>query len=111
MELERRRASRHVFTARAEIMDEKENVRATSKVSDLSLNGCYVEITNPFPEGTNVMIEMYTETEFLESQATVAYLEPGVGMGLTFNGMQPYFTRVLNKWLSTAPERRAARTA
>ena len=56
---------------------------------------------NPFPQGTGVLIKIHFETEFLELHATVAYLEPKLGMGLTFNDM-PYFTGILTKWLAKA---------
>src|SRR5580704_11821053 len=106
MRAERRRAPRYPFIAMAEITDEMENARTSSQVSDLSQHGCYVEMMNPFPHGTNVLIEIYTETEFLEAHATVAYLEPKEGMGLTFSEMPPYFASVLNKWLKQANERK-----
>lgn len=107
MRTERRRSPRYPFIASAEITDEQENIRTTSRVSDLSKHGCYVEMPNPFPQGTNVLIEIYTEAEFLEAHATVAYLEPKEGMGLTFAEMPPYFASVLNKWLKQANGRRA----
>ncbi len=74
----------------------------TTRVSDLSLNGCYVDMMNPLPQGTNVLMEIYTETEFLETRATVVYLEAKQGMGLTFTEMSPWFASVLNKWLEQA---------
>jgi hypothetical protein len=37
---------------------------------------------DPFPQGTNVMIEISNETESLETHATVAHVEPKRGMGL-----------------------------
>jgi len=86
----------------AEIVDEKEQARTASRVSELSLHGCYMEMPNPFPQGTNVLIEIYTETEFLEAHATVAYLEPKQGMGLTFSEMPAHFASVLKKWLVRA---------
>jgi hypothetical protein len=92
----------------AEVVDEKENVRTSSRISDLSLHGCYVEMTNPFPEGTNVMIEIYTETESLETQATVAFIETQQGMGLTFREMPEYFANVLKRWLAQAKGNRPA---
>lgn len=108
MTLERRRSPRYPFAATAEIYDEKENARTSSQVSDLSLRGCYVEVMNPFPPGTNVLVEIYTETEFMEAQATVAFLKPKAGMGLTFNEIQPCFTTVLNKWLGKAATRKTS---
>jgi hypothetical protein len=102
MRIERRRAARHPFTATAEIVDEKESVRTTSRVSDLSLHGCYVEMVNPFVQGTNVLMEIFTENEFLETHATVVYFEPKQGMGLTFTEMPACFASVLSKWLKQA---------
>jgi hypothetical protein len=102
MRVERRREPRYPFIARAEIVDEKENARTSSRVSDLSRHGCYVEMMNPFPQGTTVLIEIYTEEEFLEAHGTVAFFEPKQGMGLTFDEMPPYFAGVLEKWLEQA---------
>ena len=107
MRLERRREPRYPFVATAEIVDERENVRTSSKVYDLSLHGCYVEMVNPFPQGTNVLMEIYTETEFLETHATVVFLEPREGMGVTFNDMPACFATVLNKWLQNASRPKA----
>lgn len=100
MPVERRRSTRVAFAASAEIIDDAENTRSASQVSDLSLNGCFVQLPNPFPEGTPVTIEIYKDEEFLETPATVAYFMPKRGMGLTFNGMEPQFASLLKKWLA-----------
>jgi PilZ domain len=104
MKTEHRLTPRYPFSAMAEIVDEAENARTSSRVSDLSLNGCYVEMNNPFPEGTNVMIEISTETESLETHAIVAHIEPKRGMGLTFGEMPKSLANVLNRWLVQARE-------
>jgi hypothetical protein len=100
LSLERRRTPRIPFVASAEIIDEAENTRTASQLSDLSLHGCFVQLPNPFPEGTPVTIEIYKDEDFIETPATVAYFQPKRGMGLTFNGMEPQFASVLKKWLS-----------
>jgi hypothetical protein len=100
--MERRRTPRYRFAATAEITDERANARSSSRVSDLSLHGCYLELADPFPQGTPVLIEITTETEFLEAHATVAYRELNQGMGVTFDAIQPYFAMVLNRWLERA---------
>jgi hypothetical protein len=104
MKTERRHTPRYPFSALAEIVDEAENARTSSRVSDLSLHGCYVEMNNPFPEGTNVMIEISTETESLETRAIVAHIEPKRGMGLTFGEMPKSLANVLDRWLVQARE-------
>ena len=100
MSLERCRTPRIPFVATAEIIDEAENTRSTSQLSDLSLYGCFVQLPNPFPEGTLVTIEIYKDEDFVETPATVAYRMPKRGMGLSFTGMEPQFASVLKKWLS-----------
>ena len=102
MRTERRREPRYPFMAMAEVVDERENARTSSRISDLSKHGCYVEMMNPFPQGTTVLIEIYTEEEFLEAHGTVAFFEPKQGMGLTFDEMPPYFAGILEKWLEQA---------
>ena len=100
MSVERRRSPRIPFAASAEIIDEAENTRSASQVSDLSLHGCFVQLPNPFPEGTPVTIEIYKDEDFVETPATVAYFMPKRGMGLTFTGMEPQFASIIKKWLA-----------
>ncbi len=100
--MERRRTPRYPFAATAEITDERSNARSASRVSDLSLHGCYLELAEPFPQGTPLLVEIATETEFLEAHATVVYREPNQGMGVMFEELPPYFALVLNKWLEGA---------
>jgi len=100
LSLERRCTPRIPFVATAEIIDEAENTRSTSQLSDLSLHGCFVQLPNPLPEGTPVTIEIYKDEDFVETSATFAFLMPKRGMGLSFTGMEPQFACVLKKWLS-----------
>ena len=102
MRLERRRTPRFAFSASAEITDERENARTSSRVCDLSMQGCYLEMTNPFPEGTPITVEIYKDSEFLEAHAVVAFREPSEGMGITFDELQPYFAGVLANWIKIA---------
>ena len=109
MSVERRRSTRIPFAASAEIIDEAENTRSASQVSDLSLHGCFVQLPNPFPEGTAVTIEIYKDEDFVETPATVVYFLAKRGMGLTFTDMEPQFASILKKWL--AQSKTAARMA
>jgi len=108
MYVEKRREPRYRFVAMAEIVSERENARVTSRTSDISLHGCYVEMNEPFSQGTTVRIELYTETDSVEAQATVAFFEPHTGMGLMFREMPEHYTNVLKRWLAQAKGRKAA---
>jgi PilZ domain len=101
MPVERRRSARVPFVASAEIIDDEENTRSSSQVSDLSLHGCCVKTPNPFPIGTSVTVEIYHDADFLEAPATVAYFTPQKAMGLSFTSIEPQFAAILKKWLAT----------
>src|ERR1051325_11972607 len=49
---ERRRGPRYPFIASAELIEQKADVRIASRISELSQNGCYLDMMNPFPQGT-----------------------------------------------------------
>jgi hypothetical protein len=76
--------------------------KRTARVKELSLNGCYVDMENPYPMGTSLAIKLFTETEFFEAQASVLYCQPDLGMGLMFRETKPYYLMVLRKWLLAA---------
>jgi hypothetical protein len=71
-------------------------------VTELSLNGCYVKTESPYPKGTSLGVKVFTETEFFEGQASVAYAQPNQGMGLMFKETKPFYLMVLRKWLLSA---------
>jgi PilZ domain-containing protein len=99
---ERRREPRFPFIAAAHVQDEANGSRLPSRISDLSLHGCYVDIINPFPNGTSVQIKIFTETHEFEAPATVVYNHPHLGMGLLFRQVNAESMAVLNSWLPEA---------
>ncbi len=102
MEPERRRTPRYPFAASAEVVDTSSGTKSTWKVSELSVNGCYVETPNVLEKGSGVLLKIYREPHYFEAPATVMYAKPGQGMGLTFHDVKPFFASVLQKWLLAA---------
>jgi hypothetical protein len=100
--IERRKTPRYPFKAFAELRKEGVTEAVTTKISELSLHGCYIEKTNPFPVGLTFHIKIFTDREFFESSATVVYSQPELGMGVTFYDIRPAYVRVLRKWLLDA---------
>jgi hypothetical protein len=99
---ERRREPRIPFIASAQVQDESSGSRLPSRISDISLHGCYVDIIHPFPDGTSVQIKIFTETHEFEAPATVVYNHPHLGMGLLFRQVNPESMAVLSSWLPEA---------
>ena len=64
---ERRRTPRYTFIATAELINEKERTKTETRVSELSLHGCYFDTVNPLPDGTPIHVKIYFENEFFEA--------------------------------------------
>jgi hypothetical protein len=103
MERERRRTPRYMFFASAELLEERSEVRIATRVSELSRNGCYLDMMNPFPTHAVVRVKIWTgETAMIESKASVVYSQPNRGAGLAFVDLDPRHLAVLEKWLAKA---------
>jgi len=99
MQQERRRTPRYPFLASIEMREGTSPDKRTEKVKELGLNGCFVEMAQPYAVGTVLGVKVFTETEFFEGQASVIYSHPNHGMGLMFRETKPYYLMVLRKWL------------
>ena len=76
MQDKRRRASRHFFTAEAELIEPQTEVRATTRVRDLSLYGCYLDMMNPDPADTLLKLRIRARGEVFESNSRIVYAIP-----------------------------------
>jgi hypothetical protein len=98
-EQDRRSNLRVPFVAYAEIIEDGSSVSIPVRISDISNEGCYVDMRAPLPEGALVRIKVVTATDALEAEAAVAYSDPHLGMGLVFRNVSPRDRTVLQKWL------------
>ena len=103
MKREQRRTPRYTFIASAELIEQKTDVRIATRVSELSLHGCYLDMMNPFPMHTVVRVKIWTEENVLiETKACVIYSQPNRGAGLAFVDLDPRYAPLLEKWLAKA---------
>lgn len=102
MERERRRTPRYIFIASAELYEERTDVRVASRVSELSLHGCYLDMMNPFPTGTLVLLKIFAGEMTFQSKAKIIYATPNVGAGVVFLEVEPKYGYILNQWLEEA---------
>jgi hypothetical protein len=96
---DKRRTPRYPFIATAELIEEQADVRIASRVSELSLHGCYLDMMNPFPEGTRVKLKVYSGNLYFESKAQVIYVQMNIGAGVRFDHILPEHQKVLDQWL------------
>jgi hypothetical protein len=99
---EQRRTPRYTFIASAELIEQKTDVRIATRVSELSLNGCYLDMMNPFPQGTLVLVKIFAGEDHFYAKAKIIYVQPNLGCGLSFTEVEPQPLGVLGRWLETA---------
>jgi hypothetical protein len=75
------------------------SAEVTERTSELGLGGCYVDVLNPFPQGTAVELRILRDQGVFETQAKVVYCDPRFGMGLAFSEMTPNQRGLLEGWL------------
>ena len=106
MNQERRRTPRYPFVAVAELIDAKSQTQLSTRVTELSLHGCYFDTINPFPSGALILVKIVSDLVFFEAAGLVVYSRPNLGMGVTFQKVHPYFLAVLQGWLLQAEKAR-----
>jgi len=79
-------------------------VRIASRVSELSLNGCYLDMMNPFPKGTLVLVKIAAGDEFFQAKSKVVYAQHNMGAGVGFLEVEPDSQAVLERWLDGAEQ-------
>lgn len=103
MERERRRTPRYIFFAAAELLEEKSDVRVASRLSELSLHGCYLDMMNPFPKDTPILLKIWTEENTVfQSKGSIIYAQPNMGAGVRFIDTDEKNLAVLQHWLEEA---------
>ena len=96
---DRRRSPRYSLTAPAEVTELRTKATIGGRCTDLSSGGCYVDTLSPFPQGTEVRIRIVQEPRSFLCEATVAFGQMGMGMGLAFTTIMPSELRKLTEWL------------
>src|SRR5579859_2040168 len=99
---ERRRTPRYTFIASAELIEETSDVRIATRVSELSLNGCYLDMMNPFPVGTLVLVKISAGEAFFQAKSKIVYAQTNMGAGVTFLEIEATYQPVLERWLDEA---------
>jgi len=102
MERERRRSARRIFIASAELYEEKSDVRVASRVSELSLHGCYLDMMNPFPPGTIILLKIFCGEMTFQCKARVIYSTSNMGAGVSFLDLEPKYEYMVKRWMEEA---------
>ncbi len=99
---ERRRGPRYPFIASAELIEQRADVRIASRVSELSMNGCYLDMMNPFPQGTLVLVKISAGQDFFQAKGKIVYSQMNMGAGVGFLEFDQASRIVLERWMDEA---------
>jgi hypothetical protein len=107
-EQQRRRNRRYTFIATAELFEPATQMRIATRATELSMQGCYLDMMNPFPQDTTALVKITAGDKAFEAKARVVYAHSNLGVGLVFVDPDPKNMEVLKLWIDEAkkdPER------
>ena len=100
---DRRGAPRFPVILVAEVTELGSLTLLTARTSDISRTGCYIDTLNPMPVGTLARVRLRHGEEFFAANARVAYVCPGLGMGMAFDkNVAAEQLAILDRWLAGA---------
>jgi c-di-GMP-binding flagellar brake protein YcgR len=76
------------------------------QLTDLSLGGCYLEISSPFPASSRVTLSMRAGAVEVRVQGVVRVMHPDKGMGVEFTQTTPEHRASVEKFLGVLTENR-----
>ena len=100
MDSERRRAPRYPFIAEAEVTEIASCTKLSARTSDVSIGGCFLDMLNPSPEGTEIRVGISHASATFTAVGRVVFVFPNMGMGVVFTGVEDNQLTVLQEWLS-----------
>jgi PilZ domain len=93
-----RRSPRFPFIASAQVVETRTEARLQARTSDLSREGCYLDMLNPLPTGTRLKINVTHQNRQLDAVGLVVHSELNVGMGVQFEEIGQ--RSVIDAWLA-----------
>ena len=96
---DRRRAPRYQFIADAEVVEIESGAKFRAKTGDLSIGGCFLDLLNPSPEGTEIRVTILRENAKFTGLGRVVFVFPNLGMGVVFTSSASNEVAILESWL------------
>ena len=97
---ERRVAPRYPLIADTVVTDLNTDTHISTRTSDISQSGCYLDTMNPFPGTTPVRVRITHNGQTFEAIGEIPYAQPNMGMGVHFTEVSPDNRALLQKWLA-----------
>jgi c-di-GMP-binding flagellar brake protein YcgR len=85
---------------------EQDDPPVRCRLTDLSMGGCYLEISSPFPVTTRVTLSMRAAGVELRAEGVVRVMHPDRGMGVEFTQTTPEHRAGLERFLGVLTDNR-----
>ena len=102
MAIERRTSPRHAFIAETEVTVIATNTTPKARTTDISIDGCFLDMLNPSPKGTDIRVKTSHDGSTLEALGVVVLVVANLGMGIVFANVDGNQKARLQKWISEA---------
>jgi c-di-GMP-binding flagellar brake protein YcgR len=86
--------------------EEQDDPPIRCQLTDLSLGGCYLDISSPFPAASRVTLSMRVAAVEVRAQGVVRVMHPDKGMGVEFTQTTPEHRAAVEKFLEVLNENR-----
>jgi hypothetical protein len=100
---ERRENPRYAFVAMTEITESAHAPKLSGRVTEISRQGCFVDVPNVLPPGTMLKLRITCDQGTFETRGKILYVQERIGMGITFVDVSEDQAKILEKWLVDLP--------
>ena len=97
---EKRTVPRYPFIATMLLIEPNSDTKIPGRVSEISRKGCYVDVMNTLPVGTEIRLQVSRDQGQFSTPAKIIYVQEGIGMGVGFVDTHPDQLKILDSWLS-----------
>jgi len=102
--MNQRAVPRYSFVATTQLTDPVNAIRLSGRVTEISRNGCYVDVLNSLPVGTLLNLEIICDQGKFLTKGKIIYVHPGIGMGIAFAETDAPQAKILEAWLASLPD-------
>jgi hypothetical protein len=97
---DKREVPRYTFIADVTVTDVANDTRMSGRISEISRKGCYVDILNPLPVGTSLLLKITRDQGVFTTPGKIIYAQTGMGMGVAFVDIPADQMNTLDTWLA-----------
>jgi PilZ domain len=91
---------RFLFTAEAEVTAVRSGAHLVAHLSEMSVNGCYIDTPEGFPVGTELRLSVRYGGSKCELTGRGIYKHDGWGMGVAFENVTAEQRYIIDAWLT-----------